>query len=329
MIYLITGLPGAGKTLYCLSQVIPKIVAPGGRRLIVGGVSDLLIEHEPMTVPLWDPEAAVQRLDDRAPSEPPLDVETRADTWWQWCRPGDLIVIDEAQRLFRPMASGRRLPGHIAKLETHRHYGIDLVLITQHPQLLHANVRALIGSHQDVRRLFGTHNTVVYTWDHCTNPDRRASAQKAIVRHDKSVFKLYKSAEVHHKPKVKIPAVILLFPLVLVAAAFLIWRAVQAVAPAAPPVPSIPVLVSSASAPGVSASSPAVAGVCLVERGQCLCASPSASWRVPLADPACRSPGLTYQQLEVRPGWLTVSPPPGRSRLALADVVRSLAGETP
>lgn len=214
-LYLTTGVPGAGKTLYTVSKVLPEIAAQRfeyqgretKRRLMVGGIPELLIEHEVIDVPVFDPES---NRDDwgsmrRDPGDPPLEVPCRADNWWLWCMPGDLIVIDECQRLFRPIASGRKVPQFIAKLETHRHYGIDFVLITQHPQLLHTNVRNLIGRHQHVRRMFGGGSTVIYEWDHCTHPDKVKTAAVTYWRHDKKAFRLYKSAEVHTKPATSTP----------------------------------------------------------------------------------------------------------------------------
>jgi len=211
-IHLTTGVPGAGKTLYTVAKVLRPMVGETleyqgrqvPRRLMIGGIPDLLIEHEPIDVPTIDPESYRDEWSSmkRDPGDPALDVPHRADNWWLWCQPGDLIVIDECQRLFRPFASGRRIPGFIAKLETHRHYGVDFVLITQHPQLLHTNVRNLVGRHQHVRRMFGGKGTVIYEWDHCTHPDKVKSAGVTYWRHDKSAFGLYKSAEVHTKPKV-------------------------------------------------------------------------------------------------------------------------------
>lgn len=214
-LYLTTGVPGAGKTLYTVANVLPEIAAQTfeyqgqtiQRRLMVGGIPDLLLEHNIIDVPVFDPESYRDDWSSmrRDPGDPPLEVPCRADNWWLWCMPGELIVIDECQRLFRPIASGRKVPQFIAKLETHRHYGIDFVLITQHPQLLHTNVRNLIGMHQHVRRMFGGKSTVIYEWDHCTHPDKVKTAAVTYWRHDKKAFGLYKSAEVHTKPATSTP----------------------------------------------------------------------------------------------------------------------------
>lgn len=266
-LHLTTGVPGAGKTLYTVSKVLAPMVGQTisyqGRdvpcRLMIGGIPDLLIEHEIIDVPTVDPEGYKDEWGSmrREPGDEPLDVPHRGDNWWLWCQPGDLIVIDECQRLFRPFASGRKIPGFIAKLETHRHYGVDFVLITQHPQLLHTNVRNLIGRHQHVRRMFGGKSTVIYEWDHCTHPDKVKSAAVTYWRHDKSAFGLYKSAEVHTKHKVGTvwPMYVLGFAvLAVVGLGYRFYEArlhagkVEAIAASSP--------VPSAAIPGVPASVP-------------------------------------------------------------------------
>jgi len=236
-LYLTTGVPGAGKTLYTVAKALPAIQAQEfeyqgskmQRRLMVGGIPNLLLEHELIDVPVVDVETYKDEWSSmrRDPGDAPLDVPNRADNWWLWCKPGDVIVVDECQRLFRPMAAGRKIPAFIAKLETHRHYGVDFVLITQHPQLLHTNVRNLIGRHQHVRRMFGGGGTVIYEWDHCTHPDKTKTAAVTYWRHDKKAFGLYKSAEVHTKPATIRPYHIYIALLAVVVFLFLGYRFYQ------------------------------------------------------------------------------------------------------
>lgn len=169
---LVTGLNGAGKTLYTVAtklrdvpnQTIEYRGEKINRRLVVGGIRDLLIEHEMMDVPELDPESWRDEWADkkREPgTEPVDDVLCTILNWWLWCKPGDVIVVDECQRVFRPMPSGKRVPMFINKLETARHYGVEFIYLTQHPQLLHVNVRKLCGPHEDVRRIFGSNRVMV------------------------------------------------------------------------------------------------------------------------------------------------------------------------
>lgn len=215
---LVTGLNGSGKTLYCVATKLRGLSEQTfeyrgetlNRRIVQGGINGLMIDHELMYVPSVeiDPETFVDqwKAELREPGTPAREgVPVEIFNWWLWCKPGDLIVVDECQRVFRPMPSGRRVPMYISKLETARHYGVEFLYMTQHPTLLHQNVRKLVGPHEDIRRIFGSGRVMVYQWDRVSDPGRIAKATSRIWKHDKSAYKLYRSAELHHKFGQKLP----------------------------------------------------------------------------------------------------------------------------
>jgi len=202
MIYLITGVPGSGKTLYAVSTLVKTLLAQKlrhrgkdlQRRLVVDGVPDLVLPHELMA-PLVE--------DDRGA----LTCEGQGLTnWYSWCKPGDVILVDEVQRYWRPRGLGTKPPDMIKHLETHRHLGVDFVVITQNPMLIDQNVRRLVGRHQHVRRLFGLARAAIYDWDGCSvDVHRTKSATMSLWSYPKSAYSLYKSSELHTKQKQKIP----------------------------------------------------------------------------------------------------------------------------
>lgn len=217
--HLVTGLNGHGKTLYVVACILRPLVGttlaiegqePVKRRLMVSGIKGLALEHHIVDAPKVDPERFVDEWKDhvREPGDPPLDVHHQVQNWWCWAMPGDVIVIDECQRVFRPMASGRRVPTYIEKLETARHYGVQFLYITQKPHLLHSNVRQLVGPHEHVARIFGGVRTIIYQWDECSNPDRIKHATKRYWPHDKTAFGLYESAQAHTSFTRKLPAAV-------------------------------------------------------------------------------------------------------------------------
>ena len=205
MIILVTGTPGAGKTLYTVAELLNKQFIK--RPLYINHIKDLLIPHE------------VFSGDGDIPA-PDSDVLN----WYDGRVPANSVIcIDEAQRVFRPRSAGSAVPAHVAKLETHRHQGLDIILITQHPQLIDMNVRRLVGRHIHVRRAWGMAAAMVYEWDHCsTNTNAVKQAQTKIWRYDKSAYKLYKSSELHTKAGGRVPMVLKLAVLVAIAAP-LIW----------------------------------------------------------------------------------------------------------
>lgn len=173
MIFLHTGLPGAGKTLYTLAHLKP-LAESEGRQVYYFGIPDL-------RVPGW-----IELTEDQALA-------------WFDLPAGAIIVVDEAQKLFRPRGAGAKVPDHVARLETHRHHGHDLYLITQHPGLIDQNVRKLVGTHRHVVRSFGAKFSMIHQWGQCKdNCDKsRSDSMKSQFRYPKEVFSWYKSAEVH------------------------------------------------------------------------------------------------------------------------------------
>jgi hypothetical protein len=170
-IELQTGLPGAGKTLFTLDR-IEKLRRKTGRPVFYSGI--------PINK-------------DKLPDWQPIDAEK-----WYEAPPEAIVVIDEAQRVFRPRAAGSKVPEYEAQLETHRHGGIDLVLMTQGPKLVSSHVRDLVGCHYHSVRQFGLQRATVHKWAECkVNVQSRSDSIKTQYAYNKEVYGWYKSAEAH------------------------------------------------------------------------------------------------------------------------------------
>ena len=196
MITLITGAPGTGK-----SNAVVSMLAELGkdRAVYVFGIPDLKIPH----VQLDDPT-----------------------TWPDSVPDGSCIVLDEVQNVWRPRGPGQKVPDHVSKLETHRHRGLDFYIITQGPNLLDANVRALTGRHVHLRDL-GILGRWWYEWPECADNCRTAWKNAPIkkrYRLDKSAQKKYKSASIHVKPVPSVPWMLAVMVLALCLVGFLTWK---------------------------------------------------------------------------------------------------------
>ena len=158
MIYLVTGTPGAGKSLYAIStlvqELLSRVLVRHGktvhRRLCVDGVNGLVLPHEKLAEGVEAEDGSLK------PGE-----GNGIWNWWEWCQPGDVIFVDEVQRWFRPRGMGVKVPPEIKHLETHRHLGVDFVFVTQNPMLMDQNVRRLVYRHQHIRRLWGMQRAVI------------------------------------------------------------------------------------------------------------------------------------------------------------------------
>lgn len=197
MITLITGAPGSGKSnaLVSLLETIGK-----DRAIYVFGIPELKVPH----IELPDPS-----------------------TWPDTVPDGSAIILDEVQNVWRPRGPGQKVPDHVAKLETHRHRGLDFYIITQGPNLVDANVRALVGRHVHLRDL-GILGRWWYEWPECADNCRTAWKNAPIkkrYRLDKAAQAKYKSASVHIKPVRSVPWMLAVMVLALCIAGFMSWRA--------------------------------------------------------------------------------------------------------
>ena len=201
MITLITGAPGTGKT-NALVSLLAELSKE--RTIYVHGIPDLKIDHQELTDPT---------------------------TWPDTVPDGSAIVIDEVQTVWRPRGPGQKVPDHVAKLETHRHRGLDLFIITQGPNLVDSNVRALVGRHIHLRDL-GVLGRWWYEWPECADNCRtgwKNAPIKKRYRLDKAAQQQYKSASIHIKPIRSIPWMLVVMLVAVITVFTMSWFAYKAI----------------------------------------------------------------------------------------------------
>lgn len=214
MITLITGEPGSGKTAFVVDLISKEV----GKRLIyVDGIKELKIEHFP--VPHIDDWVSV--------------TETKAgglDYDWIGFPPGSLIVLDECQRFFRPRHVSKAPPAAVAGFETHRHAGLDFILLTQDSTFLDSNVRKLLAKHIHIQDSWL--GKFSYTWLREGNPKEKSSLNEASRMKYKipvSAFPFYKSAELHTKKSKPTPLLVYVGGISLIAFVVLAFMIVDSV----------------------------------------------------------------------------------------------------
>ena len=230
MITLLTGGPGTGKTA-ALVSMLEELGA--GRQLYVNGIPDLLIPHEKLEEP---------------------------ERWPELVPDGAVIVIDEVQRIWRPRGPGQKVPDHVAMLETHRHRGLDVYIITQGPNLVDSNVRALVGRHVHLRDL-GVLGRWWYEWPECADNCRTAWKNAPIkkrYRLPKHIFSKYKSSSLHVKPVRSVPWMLVVMFGALVSVGALSWLAYQKISERMNPKPAAVVAPSSGASAAPAAVNPAM-----------------------------------------------------------------------
>lgn len=184
---LITGLPGAGKTLYAV-DLATKFAAEGVR------------------VFSWGLDSASPELFEVLPDDWSFDD-------WQSLPQGSVVIFDEAHKIL-PTRTRDAPPKAIRDLTEIRHFGLRFILITQDPRNLDVFVRRLIGRHFHLTRKMGLEAAHVKEWDHCVDdPADFHESKKAIsslFRYPKKLYSFYKSSTMHLVKK-RIPFKVILY----------------------------------------------------------------------------------------------------------------------
>ena len=214
MLTVITGLPGSGKTAGVVERFLMPLAAkdweehaitPEGEKVVVKrrlftNINGLLLEHEK------------------------IDGDDLA-RWQEWVKPGDLIVFDEVQKPWPLTGANKEQPKCITELETHRHYGIDMILMTQHPMLINSAIVRLAGQHLHIRKLGNSRFATIYEWDGVSRTllYKNAFAKKQW-RRSKKAEQIYRSSSLHTKQKRSLPTVLYVIVACLVAFPLVAWK---------------------------------------------------------------------------------------------------------
>ena len=202
MIELYEGVPGSGKSYHAVCEKFLPWVKQGRRLYIaVDGIYldrlslftgiDLPVLEQQIT--LWKDSVEVLQA-------------------FPHVEPGSAVIIDEAQTVFRSMQKVE--PGLLRWLETHRHYGVDILLMSQDFRQMSQGVTRLIeatvkfrklafvglskkyqgkvrGNPEDnevIRAFVGTYSPAIYAY--------YSSYASAAIREEKRSHTVFKSARV-------------------------------------------------------------------------------------------------------------------------------------
>jgi zona occludens toxin len=202
MIELYEGVPGSGKSYHAICEKFLPWVKQGRRLYIaVDGIyldrlslfTGIDLEQLEQEITLWKDSVEVLQA-------------------FPHVEPGSAVIIDEAQTVFRSMQKVE--PGLLRWLETHRHYGVDILLMSQDfrqmslgvTRLIEATVKfrklAFVGlskkyqgkvrgnpeDHETIRAFVGTYSPAIYAY--------YSSCASAAIREEKRSHTVFKSARV-------------------------------------------------------------------------------------------------------------------------------------
>lgn len=196
-----TGLMGSGKSYECVSSVIVPAVK-AGRRVVtnVDGIDSDAIRaycHDKFSVPMEKLGEVVHCTNDDVPKASFLPHGQDVDTF---CKPGDIICIDEAWRFWG--ADCKLLPEHKVFFREHRHFVhpdtkvcCDLVLMVQDITDLHRTLRVVVEvtfRTTKIKTLGWSKTYRVEMWEgYKLTAKGRVSVENK--RYDNEIFPLYSS----------------------------------------------------------------------------------------------------------------------------------------
>lgn len=232
---LVTGVPGSGKTLYSIEKLLIPLLGTTVKReredgtfeelprTVFTNINGLQLDHELIDFNGSWVQSGGTWKHTTDPKRPGEELHKKGiHHWHEWAKPGAFLFLDEFQKAWPPRPNGAAVPPDIQALDTHRHMGVDMVLITQNCNNIDRHVLGLVDRHLHIRRFANLPAAVVYEWDHASRALLyRNAITKKPWRYDKKVFKLYKSAEVHTKQSRNIPGLVWFMLVGLVAFAFL------------------------------------------------------------------------------------------------------------
>jgi len=201
-ITLITGKPGSGKTQRVVKFC--KQAVDRGEVLFVSNLEGLKLPH----IPFEDPRQ------------------------WKDLPAGAVLVVDEAQGFFRTRRGGEP-PKYITDMETIRHHGIRLILVTQQPDYLDAHIRGLVGQHEHLVRVDGKASTQIYrhseVMENVRSDKARGRYDSEVWNFEPELYALYESAQVHtvkRKWSSRGKRGMMMLAVVVVMVGLIVWRVV-------------------------------------------------------------------------------------------------------
>lgn len=178
MITIIVGIPGAGKTLYAVSELRDEY-QKANRQVYYYNIPGIKIDE-------W--------------------IELDDPTSWHTLPTGSVIIVDEAHEVFKKDNYRDKTPEHIEAAATLRHRGHDLVLLTQHPVGVDKFLRDRCGRFIYLRSPMtkGGH-AFKYVWpeyqDNYKDKREWETSDQETWTHRTDAFDSYISAELHTKKK--------------------------------------------------------------------------------------------------------------------------------
>jgi len=179
---LVSGVPGTGKTLYCIQKyIIPELKRGGIVYTNIDGIIHRRISHL-FDIDIFDVESNLRQITD-------------PEYFYKDLPKNVMIVLDESQNIFSNRDWQSRANNECIKyLMEHRHYGHKVVFITPAIDSLDAGIRRIVEftyKHKSFSALGNTKTVRMAVFDQCNMA--KGPLQVVTWKHDSRVYDCYKS----------------------------------------------------------------------------------------------------------------------------------------
>ena len=181
MIELYEGVPGSGKSYHAVCEKFLPWVRQG-RRLYIS-VDGIYLDRLALFTGI-DRETLEQQITIWKDSVEVLQA-------FQHVQPGSAVIIDEAQTVFRSMQKVD--PSLLRWLETHRHYGVDILLMSQDFRQMSQGVTRLIEATVKFRKLAFVGLSKKYQGKVRGNPEDHETIRAFVGTYSPSIYAYYSS----------------------------------------------------------------------------------------------------------------------------------------
>ena len=205
-IRIITGVPGAGKTYYAVNHLIKNYCNPFGDTYALKDNYKIITNIDGLLLDVVNLKQAIEKAGSLEHFFS-ADIQQKTTEKYQKLKQKLVYVIDEAQQFFHRRFYDR---GVFTFFENHRHYGLDIYLITQNSNLLAKDLLAL--SEYEIRAIPRTLAIGGFNYLRKSNKD---VIGRVLLRKKKSVFNLYKSMQSKETEKISTPYLKYVIPVVL------------------------------------------------------------------------------------------------------------------
>ena len=181
MIELYEGVPGSGKSYHAICEKFLPWVKQG-RRLYIA-VDGIYLDRLSLFTGI-DLETLEQQITIWKDSVEVLQAFPHVE-------PGSAVIIDEAQTVFRSMQKVE--PGLLRWLETHRHYGVDILLMSQDFRQMSQGVTRLIEATVKFRKLAFVGLSKKYQGKVRGNPEDNEVIRAFVGTYSPAIYAYYSS----------------------------------------------------------------------------------------------------------------------------------------